>query len=73
MKGLIELLAGFMQALNPEEPLTPGLDPAFHEGPAHLYPTPPEGACPHCGAKNYQEVLEWPSYARCKACVKRYN
>ena len=73
MNGLVELLAIFMRALNPEEPLTPGLDPAYQSGPSHLYPKPPADACQRCGARSYREVLEWPSYARCKACVQRFN
>lgn len=66
-KVLLGMLCGL---IDPDIPLSPGLDPDHRSGPPHLYPIRPDH-CPRCGGKDPKSALQWAVEARCRECVRR--
>jgi hypothetical protein len=73
-KLAVSILGALFNILDPNAPLSPGLDPDHRTGPPEVYGRKgpiPEGACPRCGAADSRSALQWEPHARCRECVRR--
>ena len=73
-KLAVSFLGALLDIIDPNKPLSPGLDPDHRTGPPQVYERkgPPQaGACPRCGGLDPKDALRWPVETRCRECVRR--
>ena len=71
-KLAISIFSSLVNVLDPDKPLSPGLDPEHRSGPPQIYPIRP-GHCPRCGGLDPKDALQWLEHARCTECMRRLD